>query len=270
MAARLVSPVRLPTGRQLAQLIRQLWKEQEAAMMSALRQYGAFAFTQFDARRWEQALAERIKPILARYLIDGKEFVERRLAAAMADRKRATTKAIVQFPSPLIDPQDDDNWDIYNPEAVNFINTYSYNFAASTIATTRGKLATAYQKLQSDLAQGIEQGEALKTVTASVMRTFRDPQRAMTIAATEASRAYNYGRGISAKQSGVVSGKKWLASSDACPECLKLDGKVVPLDDPFTILPGGGPYARVMYPPLHPRCFCDWTEELNDEWNPNE
>jgi len=255
----------LPQGRQLAQLVRQLWKEQEAAFLALMRQAGPFAFSQFRLERWLQPFIERIKPIYARYLLDGRTELQRRLARRQAGR----AKSIFNLPMfHLPEPKEDDQFDIYNPEAVNFINNYSYNFAFSTLQTTRMKLSNAYSKLQQELSQGIEQGQSLQQTTAEVMRIFRDPQRAMTIAASEVSRAYHAGQEIAAKQSGVVAGKKWLASSDACEACLALDGKIVALGEPFIVLPKGGPYATVMYPPLHPRCMCSMTEELNEEWQP--
>ena len=251
----------LPQGRQLAQLVRQLWKEQEAALTSALRTQGAAAFIGFNPQAWFNVFLERIKPIYARYLIDGRATMDAKL------RRKKSLWPI--FDAPFETPDVDDEFSIYNPEAVNFINQYSYAFAQSTIDTTRMKLSNAYQRLKQELTEGIEQGEAIRTVTADVMRIFRDPSRAMTIATSEVSRAYHAGQEIAAKQSGVVSGKKWLASGDACEECLALDGKVVALGEPFTI-EGSGPYARVMFPPLHPRCMCSFTEVLNDEWNPGE
>ncbi len=257
----------LPQGRPLAQLVRQLWKEQEAALLAAVRQQGTSAFVSFHPEMWFNAFLERIKPIYARYLVDGRESFAARLRRSSQGSK-SLAKSVLALPWVLNEPEPDDQFTIYNPEAVNFINQYSYAFAQSTLATTKLKLTTAYQRLQTALTQGIEQGEALRTVTADVMRIFRDPTRAMTIAATEVSRAYHGGQEIAAKQSGVVAGKRWLASSDACEQCLALDGKVVALGEPFVLLPSGGPYAVVMYPPLHPRCFCSWTEVLNEEWEP--
>lgn len=563
----------LPQGRPLAQLVRQLWKEQEASLLSSLRLQGAAAFIGFHPEMWFNAFIERIKPIYARYLIDGREALSTRLRRSAANNK-SLAKSVLALPWVFNEPEPDDQFTIYNPEAINFINQYSYAFAQSTLATTKLKLSTAYQRLQQALTQGIEQGEALRTITSDVMRIFRDPVRAQTIAATECltgdtviyganvkaiyrrqysgklfkvitesgleltgtpnhpvltnrgwialgelkesdylvadsrdinslpsvkvneqhppatlneifgslsaigvcersrcslpdfhgdglegnvdvlsahselrygavasrtqlikdfgfseanlrkpslladggifkmrvarrphsfrgaskrvpiafknssycamgnfvfprdldgahavgvffedciyrkvqqpwvpsslnssfhcrgmaannssgatcllysggialeplgkhkrthsalvkfdrissltvtenwnghvynlettdghynangiythncSRAYHAGQELAAKQSGVVAGKRWLASSDACERCLALDGKVVALGEPFIVLPEGGPYATVMYPPLHPKCQCSWTEVLNEEWEP--
>lgn len=254
----------LPQGRPLAQLVRQLWKEQEAALVSALRTQGAVAFIGFNPQAWFNVFLERIKPIYARYLVDGRAAMDARL------RRKKSLWHIFDVPQVMEPPEVDDEFSIYNPEAVNFINQYSYAFAQSTLDTTKMKLGNAYNRLKQELSQGIEQGEAIRTVTADVMRIFRDPARAMTIATSEVSRAYHAGQEIAAKQSGVVSGFKWLASSDACELCLSLDGKVVAIGQPFIVLPKGGPYAVVKFPPAHCRCQCSMTEVLSDEWNPGE
>ena len=102
----------LPQGRQLAQLIRQLWTEQEAAFLALMRQSGAFAFSQFRLEQWLQPFIERIKPIYARYLLDGRTELQRRL-----NQRRRGAKSIFSIPSPFSfeQPKEDDQFDIYNP-----------------------------------------------------------------------------------------------------------------------------------------------------------
>lgn len=258
--------LRIPQGRMLAQLLRQLWKEQEAAVLNILRQTDGMGMDLVNLNLWFSAFVERIKPVYARYLVDGQQMMQERL-------QQSRNKSVVPLPwvtwPPTAPPVEelplDDEFNIYNPEAVAFINNYSYWFSNSTNNTTKLRLSVAYQRFKEKLTQGIERGQSLKELTGEVMRIFRDPERAMTIAATEVSRAYHAGQLIAAKKSGVVSGKQWLASSDACELCLKLNGKIVPLDEPFAVI-GSGPYARVMFPPGHPRCFCTWIEVLTDRW----
>lgn len=265
----------IPQGRPLAQLLRQLWKEQEQVLLASLHRYGSQALLSFNPEAWQPTLLARIQPIYARYLIDGRNAQQARLA------KQTKSLSFMTFGGQHYsmsggephDPDDPDNqndaFTIYNPEAVNFINQYSYAFAQSTNNTTRMRLDNAYKRFQEGLAEGIEEGQALKTMTENVMRIFRNPQRAMAIAASESSRAWHGGQEIAAKQSGVVSGKRWLASADACEICLSLDGKIVPLGEPFAVI-GTGPYARILYPPAHTKCQCSMTDELSDEWNPGE
>jgi hypothetical protein len=56
------------------------------------------------------------------------------------------------------------------------------------------------------------------------------------------------------QESGIVSGKQWLLSADACEDCAAYDGVVVDLDDDF----GEGD------PPLHPNCRCDVLPVLGE------
>lgn len=71
--------------------------------------------------------------------------------------------------------------------------------------------------------------------------------RAKTIAATETAAAYSAGSLLAYEESGVVESVEWL-TSDPCPICAPLDGKVVPLGKPFA--------DGINHPPAHPNCRC--------------
>lgn len=71
--------------------------------------------------------------------------------------------------------------------------------------------------------------------------------RARTIAITESASAYSKGSIAAYRESGVVTGKEWLAF-DPCEICAPLDGAIVELDEQFT----GG----FDHPPAHPNCRC--------------
>ena len=101
---------------------------------------------------------------------------------------------------------------------------------------------------------GLEEGKAIAQLAREVKRIFADPSRAFRIATTETSRAIHGGALLNAKESSLKLKKEWLASSDACPLCMELDGVEKELDEPF-ITEGTGVYARVMTPPRHPYCF---------------
>ena len=78
--------------------------------------------------------------------------------------------------------------------------------------------------------------------------------RAMRIARTETNRFRNAGRLQGYKDSGLKGYKRWKAVTPrGCPNCSKicddLNGKVVPLDQPFT-----HDLGQWMYPPSHPNC----------------
>jgi hypothetical protein len=93
-----------------------------------------------------------------------------------------------------------------------------------------------------------------------------DESRAETIAKTETSRARHAAEIETAKESGVVKGKRWLLSSDACDKCASVTTKAIPLDQPYTTTD----YGPVNGPPLHPNCQCSQTFELTDEYKPSK
>ncbi len=152
---------------------------------------------------------------------------------------------------------------VFNSRVVEFIRTWTFAFCDSTNETSQHSVNVAVHKLRQELAEGLSRGETAQNLTRRVAKIFQDPQRAHAIAATETARAQHGGQLLAAKESGVVRGLRWLASSDACSRCLALDGKEVPLGEPFAVDPGGGPYAVVTHPPRHPLCQCSVVEVLD-------
>lgn len=75
------------------------------------------------------------------------------------------------------------------------------------------------------------------------------PVRAEMIAITETAKGYSLGSRALYRESGVVSGTRWLTTDNACPVCDPLNGKVAALED--------GEFAEgIAHPPAHPRCRC--------------
>jgi hypothetical protein len=130
----------------------------------------------------------------------------------------------------------------------------------------------AAQYIADTVAQGIEDGNSIEDMADRIAEQRGiSRERAEMIARTESAYAYTEGRLESMKESGVVTGKRWLLSPDACEFCeaaaRQYGEKTVPLDTPFytvgTTLTGvaGGrmklTYRNVDGPPLHPNCRCD-------------
>lgn len=114
------------------------------------------------------------------------------------------------------------------------------------------------------LLAGLQAGAPVAEIARGLAPTF-GPQRAATIAQTEASRGMHRGEMDYAREAGAA-GLEWLASSDACPKCSALNGKRVRFGEPFATLSVGNPaYRTVYHPPLHPRCACStktwWAED---------
>lgn len=134
------------------------------------------------------------------------------------------------------------------------VDRLTFDFCDATNQTSKERLDAALAKLHEELAQGLEEGEVYARLTRRVAGIFADPTRASAIAMTESSRALHAGQFLMAQESGIVKGKEWLASADACDLCSPLSGKQVGLHEDFAV-DGGGTYARIPYPPRHPHCM---------------
>lgn len=153
------------------------------------------------------------------------------------------------------------SFDLFDPMVLRAVDRAALQFCEETNATAVEGLRTSVTKLRELLKAGLSEGKAVAQLAREVKRIFADPSRAWRIAATESSRAVHGGALLNAKESSLKLRKEWLASSDACPRCLELDGVQRELDEPF-VVDGTGPYARIDHPPLHPHCWCTFTEVL--------
>lgn len=146
------------------------------------------------------------------------------------------------------------SFNVFNLEVLDAVRTMAMHFVESTLATVVKDVADAYEALREQLGAALSRGEALRDISAKVLRIFDEPDRAFRIATTEASRAMHAGQVYVAKVNGVET-KEWLASSDACDFCKSLDGKEVGIDEPFYVHSGGNrAYRKIMAPPAHPHC----------------
>lgn len=257
----------IPTSPELQAILLQLWQEQFRVVNQLVRLYGVNGLRNFSLDRWKPALVERSKPILERLALSGREAYQARYARPKRFKHGA---AITLFGMPIAPGQGqrlpvfgqyEDYVEVFDDNVAEFARQWAYDFADSTLATSQYRILEAYQRTAEQLARGLERGATLDQLTRRIEQIFHDPDRAQMIAASEASRAYHGGQVLTAEESGEVSGKTWLASSDACEACLALNGKTVPLDQPFVEKPGR--YGRVMTPPLHPRCMCSLTYDLS-------
>lgn len=104
---------------------------------------------------------------------------------------------------------------------------------------------------------------ALQGVLSEIQTQLLDSSRAEKIAATETDMAKNGGRLLVIKE-GDAPYKRWVTVGPRiCPACRRLNGKIVPVADPFFVDPKGGPYAVKMAPPYHPNCGC----RVEAAWN---
>lgn len=227
-----------------------------------------------DLAYWVRATAETVKPLLLQMAQIGMLQSQRRIDAklrkpsTLGDLRRYNVGNEAAFVGKgLVTksavPKLVSRFDLFNPKVLDAVDAAAFAFCRETMQTAAGDLGTVLGKLRTALKNGLSQGDATKILAVKVREIFASPMRAFRIAITESSRAVHSGQLIAAKESNVVKSKTWLASADACERCLELDGKNVPLGQPFYVDPKGGPYATVMYPPLHPNCFCAFTEEID-------
>lgn len=111
--------------------------------------------------------------------------------------------------------------------------------------------ATTRKRIRRALEIGIDLGEDNETVTRRIEKMIWDPKRADLIARTESVNAYSTGLLEYGKETGALK-KKWrTVQIGACPICIPLDGKEVPLGEDFKTDIGPVPG-----PSVHPRCRC--------------
>lgn len=154
-------------------------------------------------------------------------------------------------------------FDIFNPRVLDAVDAACMVLCRETLATATTDLDTALKGTRDALKEGLKRGDALVVLSKKIQEIFASPARAQTIAITESVRAMSGGRLLAAVDSGLVSEKEWVCNPESCEQCFELDGKRVKLHEPFIVI-GHGPYAIVQFPPLHPRCICDFSEVFSE------
>jgi len=220
---------RIPSGARLARVIRDV-------LLRMLRhaQAAVWAGHAPDFARFEEPLFKAMLPILLHEWQLGREQAARNI------RKR---KVVSRKSSRLT-------------TSFNLIREAVPRAIQQAILAVVGSITESLkQEVRDRMESGLRAG-ASNTSIADSLTTVFTPQRAATIAATEASRAMHAGETEYANEAGAT-GLEWLASSDACDRCLELSDKRVKFGEPFVVLTAVAPeYRNVMYPPLHPNCMC--------------
>jgi len=134
--------------------------------------------------------------------------------------------------------------------------------------------------LRQQLAAGIEAGESTREIAKRIQAMGESVRwRADRVARTETAFAMTAGMEEAWSQSGVVEGKRFLKSPDACPICEAVDaewsGVTQPLGKPFYAkgsaidVPGSDTpfafdYADMQGAPVHPHCRCSVEPVLSE------
>lgn len=231
----------------LIDALKRFFKRQESKIIGEVKQMDADIVTKampsdwLDLADWNNVFAQEMLPTVALYYDDA---------------AKQTVKRIGGSP---------DLWAVVQPNLKEAVEKQVFAFADSTNRTTSMELGTAIETLKKEMAEGLEAGDYKNLLADRVKSVFEraSVERSYLIGATEASRSQHEAMEITAIKSGVCKNKRWIASANACPLCLALNGKVVPLGKPF-VVDGTGPYAEVQYGPRHPGCLCDTVEVIDD------
>lgn len=169
---------------------------------------------------------------------------------------------------------------IDRPQVQAALRDETYKFARAAGRSTVDKLRRSMMRAQ-------EQGDSIPEMVKRIKRVLGfDPEkevytpraegdrlenwRAERIARTESATATTIGERTQWESSGMVEYCQWLASSDACPFCLAINGEKRGPGEPFFVMgssltvPWDGKmitmefnYRDIMGPPSHPMCRCD-------------
>lgn len=250
----------------LARILQNLFAIQAREAISTIGMAHLRGEREVNLSHWVSAMSRASKPFMVRQWEIGMATSANRIAHLLAQREQPVRilgskmlrRLVVKSPSINM------NFNLLSPRVYDAVDAATFKFCQETNDTVVGELEAAIIKLRKLMKKGLKAGDALSTLQEKIMKIFTDPFRAFRIAVTETTRALNGGQLLAAKDSGVVGGKRWNCSWDACKKCLTLDGLEKSLDEPFYVDPKGGPYAVVQYPPLHPHCFCFFSEIIGD------
>jgi SPP1 gp7 family putative phage head morphogenesis protein len=157
--------------------------------------------------------------------------------------------------------------DMTSPKIEEFLSAHLQKSAVSINETT-------ISRLERVISQGIQQGEGYDDIAKRIGDVFTSASdaRSMAIARTEVIKANNMASVEAYRQSGVVSGKRWLTAMDerTCEECEEMDGTIVDLDENY--FDKGDKFGNqeidfedIEEPPLHTSCRCTTTPVMVGE-----
>jgi HK97 family phage portal protein len=212
-----------PLERTIVRTVQGLFRDQEKSILSQLEQRSArsaegVALEPFDRARWIKRFRIAIRP-------DLRSIVDAAGTAAMEDLALGLT------------------FDLFDPNVARFLEGRAQRFAVEVNETT-------WLRLKESLSAGLQDGESIDQLAERVRHVMgvRRGSDAELIARTETTGAYNGGTLESWRQSGVVTGKRWLAALDARTRetHVAAHDQTVGLDDNFSVGGATGPGPGLM------------------------
>ncbi len=155
-----------------------------------------------------------------------------------------------------------EKFQVNEPLVRQFIEGRAQRFAVEVNETT-------WEQLRTSIGEGIAAGEGLTDMMARVDTVMGDRinSSAEIIARTEVGGAMNGGKRLAWKQSGVVTGKRWIAELDDRVRDSHSDahGQVVGIDDDFEVGAASGPGPGEMGDPDEDiNCRCTMTGVIDE------
>ncbi len=255
----------IPTGRRIANLFATYTQPGSQFANYVMRE--TLRGNRPNIAHYIAAIAEPAAHLLAVYVREGQRQRARQMLAQIERRRRNRRgpRATKSLHGPWAGGATgfaDLSWgfDIHNPNVAEFIRNSAYQFAKSTLETSAIEAAKVAAFVRSELSAGLSAGETTREINRRMVAIFHDPERAARIGQTESMRAMSGGAYMLGQETGVSNKTRWLASPDACPICLGLNGQERAYGEPFLIHKKPGPYQVVLHPPAHVGCFCSFTE----------
>ncbi len=230
----------LPQGTDLQVILQRYFNEQKHAVLSAMEKQPELKKKEdeiprlshwFNIRQWTQKLLAEVTPVLESVATDAAKKIADQLVAA------------------------DDVFSVVDRNLPKSVADLALKFCDATNQTTVLQLDEARDLLRKEIVDGTFAGDTCAELANRVQQVFNvaDTKRATMIAQTETSRALHAAELLTAKESGLVQSKSWLASADCCDKCAEYASKgEIPLEEPF----GVTSYGEVMSAPAHPNCQC--------------
>ena len=219
----------------LVKELKKFFKKQEAVIVGRAKSFDTKAAPKefFDVKEWTDAMAKEMRPVMQLYF----------------DHAAKQTVGSLSLSASM--------FRTVQPKLQEGVDQSTLEFCEATQDSTAQDIATALDQLRKEITEGLIEGDVKNAMMQRVQKVFENASnnRAFNIGVTEASRGQHQAMMITAKESGVVTGKTWLLSNDACPLCKPLNGKTVGLDENFT-KDGTGVYSDIKCPPRHPQCRC--------------
>jgi hypothetical protein len=193
------------------------------------------AYLKAEYKKAEEAVRNQEKAAPVEAMDDGTEI--RRLMASFYQRLvgRAYEDAAIELELDLA-------FDLDNPRVQEVLHLLGSKI--TRIAdTTRAEIRVLVGR---QAAEGWSLDELADQI--ALLAEIRSMERGTAIARTESATAQSKGSILAWRDSGVVSGMRWIVGPNPCPICEDLDGKVVALDEMFA--------DDIDHPPAHPSCTC--------------